>query len=108
MVALFSIKEKNSNYNFDYYLCFGGATSVELNILEKYGFKYIDTSGIDLGKYTVSSDRDIVHPIEVLLNYYIPNVLYEFGYDYAIKIDWDLLCLNSWNIDEIINPNRIQ
>ena len=107
LVTLTSIKENNQNNNFDYFMCFSGATKDKLGILDKYKIKYIDTKNVDLMDCKTSDDRDIVHPIEVLVNYYVPNVLYELGYDYSIKVDWDLLCLNSWNIEDIIKTDRI-
>ncbi|MBQ7456888.1 MAG: hypothetical protein IJS54_04720 [Desulfovibrio sp.] len=46
-------------------------------------------------------------PKELFLNYVIPYYLNDLGYDYAIKMDYDILCLDTYKLDEVL-PKKDQ
>lgn len=40
-------------------------------------------------------------PIHVFYNYLVPNYLHELGYKYAIKLDYDVLCIGKYDLNEL-------
>ncbi|SEH27507.1 glycosyltransferase [Selenomonas sp. KH1T6] len=46
-------------------------------------------------------------PKEVWLNYIAPNYLEKRGYKYAIKMDYDMLCVKKFNLEELLPGDHI-
>lgn len=105
VVAINSIKEFNKHLNLDYFIIFdGNKLDVNMiNIMSKYNIKFIDSK--EILKFGSIDDLEVMHeaqwPKEVFLNWLAPSYFYKEGYDIAIKADYDLLCIDSWNEEDI-------
>lgn len=46
-------------------------------------------------------------PVDVLINWGVPLYLYNRNYEYSIKVDYDILCVDSWDIPEILPTKEL-
>lgn len=73
-----------------------------LKIIEKYEIKLINNE--ILSQFFINFEFSVFGrwPKHVWLNYIIPEYLKKLNYDYAIKLDYDILCVNKPNIECIL------
>lgn len=103
IVALYSIKKENVLSSIDLFLCCyeNILNETEKKYLKKYEINIIDISTIYVDKFT-SVNTMQSWPKEIFSNYFIPLFLNDKGYDYAIKVDYDVLCLAKYNFNDIL------
>ena len=104
IVAINSIKKRNLEC-FDFFICFSQADldAEKISILKKFHINFINTDELDFLKKVSSCEmmNEGAWPKEVLYNWGIPLKLNDLHYTMAVKIDYDLLCVEKWNINEI-------
>lgn len=104
VVCLNSIKVRNPDI-YEYYMCFDGAdlTVDKKIILEKYGIKFLDSKCLKFAEsvFSVGTMKEGSWPKEVIFNWLVPNYFHLKGYQVAIKIDYDVICLSQWNWKEL-------
>lgn len=101
LVALTSI-EKHNPGQFDRFMCFEKAqlTPEMSTLLEFYGIQFVDTGSLDI----LDKVRDMAKmpgwwPLEVYLNWGMPEYFADQGYKYSIKSDYDVLCIAPYETD---------
>ncbi|WP_448118308.1 glycosyltransferase [Pseudomonas serbica] len=105
LVTLLSIKKHNPN-KFDYFLCFDAKKLSEdmIETLREHEIQFIDNQ--DLQHFEIEKNFTLMSegkwPIEVFYNYALPIYLGEKGYSYSIKADYDLLCIEEYDLAEIV------
>jgi lipopolysaccharide biosynthesis glycosyltransferase len=108
LVTMLSIKAHNPDV-FDYFICFDGCklTHEMASVFQANEISFIDKS--KLKKFGVEEKFKPMSegnwPIEVFYNYVLPIYLRDAGYKYSVKADYDLLCINKYNLDDIL-PRR--
>ena len=104
IVAITSIQKRNLNL-FDFFICFDSdnLNAEKISILKKFHINFIDTATLGCLKKALSCEKmkEGAWPKEVLYNWGIPIKLNELNYKTAVKIDYDLLCIEKWNLQEI-------
>lgn len=102
IVCLSSVKKYNKDIDVFIFSELQAATGEQLRLCKKYDIAFIDTSTID-NKDIINEFSDFQRwPVHVFYNYLAPHVLYAKGYDFAIKLDYDMLCINSFVMNEIL------
>jgi len=110
VIALNSIIENNPDL-FDAFISFPkkDLTNEMVDALEYYKINYIDSSLLE--EESSIEDMPLMMemnwPKEIFLNWVFPYFLLENGYEYSIKVDYDILCLDSYDIDEIIPKDNV-
>ena len=103
IITLTSVKEHNGS-NLDLFLFteVSKLTQHQFDLIQKFSINVVDVSELDkranIGKF--SGFRR--WPVHVFYNYVVPIYLCEQKYDYAIKLDYDMLCLSEYNFSEIL------
>ncbi|MBI0028369.1 hypothetical protein H3S88_10470 [Gilliamella sp. B14448G11] len=104
LVALESINEHNEGI-FDLFMCFDGSklTPSMQQTLNKYSINFVDTK--ELSKFGIEEKFSTMienhWPIDIFYNYALPIYLGELGYTYSYKVDYDILCVGKYILDEI-------
>ena len=104
LVALESINEHNEGI-FDMFMCFDGSklTPSMQQTLNKYSINFVDTK--ELSKFGIEEKFSTMienhWPIDIFYNYALPIYLGELGYIYSYKVDYDILCVSKYILDEI-------
>lgn len=101
---------RNKGITIDLYICSDSnlPPSNYKYYLDKYNIFYLPISydmkeyinrfeGLDVGHYSSS----------LLVKYYLPIYLGILGYDYVIGLDYDMLCLGSLNVDDILPKSDV-
>lgn len=100
---------KRFNPEFDYFLLALQPSSPApnyLKILEKYGIGFINTNSQML-EYINSFNNYQYYPRVVFLKHYLPVYFNYFDYDYLVVTDYDILCINKWNINDILPEKEV-
>lgn len=104
LVALDSIIKLNPN-QFDPYICFDAdkLTDEMVKALDHHKITFLDSK--KLGAFSelrkIKRMREGRWPVEVLLNWALPEYFATQGYNYSIKVDYDILCINPYDPREI-------
>jgi lipopolysaccharide biosynthesis glycosyltransferase len=104
IVALVSFQSNNRNM-FDCFICFDGKslTSTASTKLKSHGIKFIDAAQVkghgEAMKIKKMSEN--VWPVEVNLNWCLPEHFASLGYKYSLKVDYDTLCVGP--VDGLTN-----
>lgn len=108
VVAIKSIQVHNPNHPFDFFISFSrehlsgrmqqilsdiGATFVDVNTLKAYG----SVDGMSLM-------RENRWPEEIFFNWVAPYHFAALGYEYALKVDYDILCVGEYQMSRLVNP----
>lgn len=110
VIALTSIIENNP-YIFDAFISFPkiDLTDEMKDILHFYKINYVNPSILE-NKTSIDSMplmKEMNWPKEIFLNWLFPYHLLNEGYDYSIKVDYDILCVDSYNIADIIPHSNV-
>lgn len=106
LVALNSIRQHNQHIPFDYYMLFDEADlSPRMRaLLDEHEIGFIDTGKLhqygSLEEFGLMSEN--IWPREVFYNWLVPHHLSSMGYSHAVKADYDLLCVQSYNLSDIL------
>ena len=102
IVCLSSVKKYNKDIDLFLFTEKRYATDEHIRLCNKYNITIIDINEIDK-KHTINYFSAFMRwPVHVFYNYIAPDFLYTKGYNYAIKLDYDMLCIDAFNIDEIL------
>ncbi|HKS14094.1 MAG TPA: glycosyltransferase [Pseudomonas sp.] len=104
LVALESMIAHNPG-RFDPYICFDRdkLTDVMVQALDYHGIKFVDSKKMEAYK-TVSALKEMKEgrwPVEIFLNWALPEYFLELGYEYSIKVDYDILCVKPYDVSEM-------
>lgn len=69
--------------------------------LSSYNLRYFPISE-DMRRFMDTYPDQGGYSQPVVLKYYLPIYLYNLGYDFAISLDYDMICLNKYNLQEIL------
>lgn len=110
LVAFDSIQKYNRHLPLDYYMFFEGeglTHKMELSLMQR------DITFVDIAKLEEHGTVDDLPvmgenrwPKHVFYNWLVPNMLHSAGYKYAIKADYDLLCVGSYDLKDVKNPDN--
>lgn len=104
LVALDSIATHHPGV-FDSFICFDGRklTADMAAALEYHNINFIDAEDLKVSDKIASLPKmkEGRWPIEILFNWALPEYLISRGYDYSIKVDYDILCLKPYNLSEV-------
>jgi lipopolysaccharide biosynthesis glycosyltransferase len=105
LVALESIKSNNPDA-FDCYICFDGEklTDQMRSALEYHQIDFIDSNLLGVNEKIADLPKmsEGRWPIEILLNWALPEYLYGRGYQYSIKVDYDILCIKKYELVDVL------
>ncbi|WP_112197060.1 glycosyltransferase [Rahnella sp. NRRL B-41462] len=105
LVTIESIKKNNPNV-FDFFICFDAdkLSAYMTKTLKKHNINFIDSKS--LSNYGIKEQfqqmKENIWPVEVFYNYALPLYLRDKGYKYSCKSDYDVLCINKYEIDDIL------
>jgi lipopolysaccharide biosynthesis glycosyltransferase len=110
LVALDSMVTRNPG-KFDPYICFNkeNLTDVMVQALEFHNIKFIDSAQIS-GYEAIGSLKKMKEgrwPIEIFMNWALPEYFFTLGYEYSIKVDYDILCIASYDFKDVYPENSI-
>ena len=108
VVALDSIRKHNNNHPFDYYVSFKieHLTNRMQQILDSYNITFVDVAEFD--QFGSVNGLKLMHenrwPEELFYNWIAPYYFAKIGYEYALKVDYDILCLGEYQLPRLLNP----
>lgn len=110
VVALSSIMDNNPN-QFDPFISFpkDDLTDEMLDVLDFYKINYVDASILEK-KHSIENMQLMKEnnwPREIFLNWLFPYYLFNKGYEFSIKVDYDILCVDSYNMEDIIPRDNV-
>lgn len=106
LVALRSIQDHNLDNPFDYFMCFDqNDLTEEMNVvLKEHNINFVDIA--ELKPYGSVDDlapmQEQRWPTHVFCNWLFPCWLHQAGYDEALKVDYDLLCVDKYYLPELM------
>jgi lipopolysaccharide biosynthesis glycosyltransferase len=110
LVAFDSIQKYNRHLPFDYYMVFEGeglTPQMKRSLLQR-DIAFIDTA--ELEEHGTVDDLPVMGenrwPKHVFYNWLVPLKLHAADYKYAIKADYDLLCVGPYDLDDVQNPGN--
>lgn len=107
IVTLMSVKKYNKDID-----CFIVTECDFINEEQKVFCKnnnitLIDIKEVDDSNYLANFSDMKRWPFQIFINYLVPVYLKEkYGYDYAIKLDYDMLCIDFFDIEEILPKSK--
>lgn len=110
LVALESMTTKNPGV-FDPYICFDESklTDVMRQALDYHGIRFIDSKS--LSAYEIVGDLEEMKegrwPVEIFLNWALPEYFADKGYKYSIKVDYDILCVSKYDLEDVFPVQSI-
>lgn len=108
LVALTSIQTHNPDRPFDYYLSFehDSLTDEMAATLRAYNIKFVPSE--DLASFGITEDLPVMSegqwPRAVMRNWVMPMYLHDVGHRYALKVDYDILCVDSYRLEDLMEP----
>lgn len=110
LVALDSMVAHNPG-KFDPYICFNkeNLTDVMSQALEHHNIGFVDSKQLKAYE-AIGSLKEMKEgrwPIEIFMNWALPEYFLTLGYKNSIKVDYDILCIAPYNIAEIYPENSI-
>jgi lipopolysaccharide biosynthesis glycosyltransferase len=110
LVAIDSIQRHNQHLPFDYFMSFeeSGLTDQMRFSLTKRNITFVDVDS--LGEHGTVDDLPLMGesrwPKHVFYNWLLPNYLHAVGYQYALKVDYDLLCVEMYELSDVRFPDN--
>ncbi|MBO0896018.1 glycosyltransferase [Arthrobacter sunyaminii] len=108
LVALDSIQKNNNKHPFDYYMSFSSEhlTDRMKQILAAHDITFLDVDEFDThGSVSgLSAMHENRWPEEIFYNWIAPLYFAAQGYEYALKVDYDILCLAEYELPKLTNP----
>lgn len=109
IVTIASIKQHNAHHPFDFFISFKGEhlTGRMKQILDEHEIDFIDVSEFDqYGSVSgLALMRENRWPEEIFYNWIAPAHFHKMGYEYALKVDYDILCLGPYELSRLLNPD---
>lgn len=108
LVTLLSVREHNPE-QFDLFMCFSGdkLTPYMKSKLKEKNINFVDTRILD--EYGIKDKFPSMleghWPVDIFYNYVLPIYLGELGYEYSYKVDYDILCIDKYSLNEIEPTN---
>lgn len=99
VVAMRSVQVHNPG-RYDYFLSFdeGDFTDRMREIVDLYGITFLPSKTIDRANRAFELNKmDGFWPVEINLNWLLPEHLCGLGYAYSIKLDYDILCVDTYD-----------
>lgn len=110
LVAFDSIQRHNTSNPFDYFVCFDGRdlTGEMDAALCKRNITFVDTAELTRHGSVegLSAMKENRWPNHVFYNWLFPYWLHERGYESALKVDYDLLCLGRYYLSDLMPSNE--
>ena len=107
IVCLLSVKKYNMDIDLFLFSERQFANKEQLKICKEHKINFIDIKEIDT-KHRINIFSGFSRwPAHVFYNYMAPDFLYSKGYNYAIKLDYDMICIDSFIMSEIL-PEKTQ
>lgn len=106
LVALRSVQDNNVSNPFDYFMCFDGKdlTGEMDAVLREHDIRFVDIAV--LHDYGSVDDLTLMEeqrfPAHVFCNWLFPYWLHDLGYQEALKVDYDLLCVDRYYLPELM------
>ena len=83
------------------------ANKEQFQICQKNNIQLIDINVLSPSEYLADFTDMKRWPVEIFLNYMAPVYLNDKSYDYAIKLDYDMLCISPFDFNKV-TPNEEQ
>lgn len=108
IVTLMSLKKYNNNIDCFIFTECEFLNDEQRDFCKKNNIVVEDIKDIDKQNY-LSNFSDMKRwPYQIFINYLVPLYLKnKYEYDYAIKLDYDMLCVDTFNFEEII-PSKTE
>ncbi len=110
LVALDSIATQNPDA-FDSFMCFDARklTDEMSAALDHHKITFIDAANLNVTTRisALPKMKEGRWPIEILLNWALPEYLLTLGYKLSIKVDYDILCIKKYDLDEVLPKSSI-
>lgn len=106
LVALRSIQDNNTTNPFEYFMCFDGKdlTGEMDAVLKEHNICFVDIA--DLHVYGSVDGLTLMEeqrfPLQVFCNWLFPYWLHDRGYQEALKVDYDLLCVDRYYLPDLM------
>lgn len=107
IVCLSSIKKHNRDIDLFIFSEAQFATKEQIRLCKKYNITLVDIKDIDKKNIINNFSGFSRWSFHIFYNYLAPDFLYSKGYDFAIKLDYDMLCIDSFVMNEIL-PDKEQ
>ena len=110
LVAMTSIKKYNSNIDLFLFLPLQSIGDGEITYASNNGIKLVDISALDqISPKYISKFQDMGRwPRHIFYNWLAPTYLGLLGYKFAIKADYDMLCVGVFEIEKILpSPDQV-
>ena len=101
IMTLVSVKEQN---DLDLFLFteMSKLTQHQISLIQEYNIAAVDVSELRTKANLDGFDGFHRWPVHVFYNYVAPIYLQERNYAYAIKLDYDMLCMARYDLQEIL------
>lgn len=110
LVALDSIATQNPG-KFDAFMCFDASKLSDEMVaaLKHHKITFIDAADLNVTDRISSLPKmkEGRWPIEILLNWALPEYLLGLGYKNSIKVDYDILCIKEYSLEEVLPQKGI-
>lgn len=98
-----------SKYNdFDLYIFTEKSfvTEEHLKVSNKYGIKIVDLSEINNDNIITHFSGSSNWSVSSYYNYLAPQYLYDLGYEFALKLDYDILCMKKYLLTDMLPKDK--
>jgi lipopolysaccharide biosynthesis glycosyltransferase len=110
LVALASVEEQNPR-RFRKFICFEkrGLTPDMIRLMARYDIEFIDANAVPTYESVkrLSPMKEGKWPQEIMLNWALPEYFATLGFDYSVKLDYDVLCINPFTGFEAFTTGKI-
>lgn len=110
IVAMNSIKRQNPDAPFDYFMSFSGTkiTNSMRQQLHSRGITFIPREQFaSEDEVEFQNMEEGKWPTEIWDNWIAPLHFNTIGYNYALKVDYDILCLSSYSLEEMFGATEV-
>lgn len=105
LVAMESIQRMNPHLPLDFYISFDeeDLTAEHVEMFSRYRIDFVPTRKLkEFGSVDeLPMMKEEQWPQHVFYNWLMPDFLYSVGYRYALKADYDLLCMSPYKLSDI-------
>ena len=110
LVALASVEEHNPR-RFRKFICFekSGLTADMIRLMARYDIEFVDANAVPTYESVkrLAPMKEGKWPPEIMLNWALPEYFATLGYDYSVKMDYDVLCINPLTDFEMFTTGQI-
>ena len=109
VVALSSIERHNPGV-FELYLCVDSSkvSADQRQLLTTYGIRLFDTRPLlkRVPRIGFRTLRETRWPLDLFVNWVVPEEFAKMGYRHSIKCDYDVLCVGKYDLDQLLVHGR--